>query len=100
MQLAIVSPALGLSVNVGALAYGTPRRDLIGGRDDGQRLPMTVLYASPGIGITRGAQAITLSVPVRAYMNFRPSYVDDGTGARGGGGLARRLILGSYTVRF
>jgi hypothetical protein len=96
----LVSTSLGLSVNLGAVAYGTPRRDIIGGRDGGQRLPMTVVYASPGIGITRGAHTITLSVPVRTYMNFRPSYVDDATGAHGGGGLARRLILSSYTVRF
>jgi hypothetical protein len=33
-------------------------------------------------------------------MNFRPSYVDDATAFHGGGGLARRLILSSYTVRF
>jgi hypothetical protein len=96
----LVSTPLGLSVNLGALAYGTPRRDVIGGRDDGQRLPMTVVYASPGVGITRGAHTITFSVPVRAYMNFRPSYVDDATGFHGGGGLARRLILSSYTMRF
>jgi hypothetical protein len=96
----LVSPALGLSVNLGALAYGTPRRDVFGGRDDGERLPMTVVYASPGIGITRGGHTFTFSVPLRAYMNFRPSYADDATGARGGGGLARHLILSSYTVRF
>ena len=96
----LVSTSLGLSLNVGAVAYGTPRRDIIGGRDNGQRLPMTVVYASPGIGITRGAHTITLSVPLRTYMNFRPSYVDDATGFHGGGGLARRLILSSYTMRF
>ena len=96
----LVSTSLGLSVNLGAVAYGTPRRDIIGGRDNGQRLPMTVVYASPGVGITRGAHTITFSVPLRTYMNFRPSYVDDATGFHGGGGLARRLILGSYTVRF
>jgi len=96
----LVSSALGLSANLGALAYGTPRRDVIGGRDDGQRLPATVAYVSPGIGITRGAHTITLSVPVRAYMNFRRSYFDVSAGLPGGGGLARHLILSSYTVRF
>ena len=96
----IVSSAMGLSVNLGALAYGTPRRDLIGGRDDGNRLPATVAYVSPGIGITRGAHTITFSVPVRAYMDFRPSYVDQAAGKPGGGGLARRLILASYAVRY
>lgn len=96
----LVSPAMGLSVNLGAVAYGTPRRDVIGGRDDGQRLPMTVVYASPGIGITRGAHTFTFSLPMRTYMNFRPSYVDEAAGVRGGGGLARHLILSSYSVRF
>ena len=96
----IVSSALGLSMNIGGLAYGTPRRDIIGGRDDAHRLPATVAYISPGIGITRGANSITLSLPVRAYMNFRPSYIDEAAGKLGGGGLARHLILASYTVRF
>ncbi|MGZ3464672.1 MAG: hypothetical protein ACXWMP_14295 [Gemmatimonadaceae bacterium] len=96
----LVSPALGLSLNLGLLAYGTPRRDLIGGRDNGNRLPATVGYVSPGIGIVRGANAFTLSVPVRAYMNFLPSYVDAAAGRSGGGGLARHLILASYAVRF
>jgi hypothetical protein len=96
----IVSSAMGLSVNFGALAYGTPRRDIIGGRDDAHRLPATVAYVSPGIGITRGAQTFTFSVPVRAYMDFRPSYVDQAAGKPGGGGLARRLVLASYAVRY
>lgn len=96
----LVSPALGLSLNLGVLAYGTPRRDIIGGRDDGNRLPATVGYVSPGIGIVRGAHTFTFSVPVRAYMNFLPSYVDAAAGRSGGGGLARRLILASYAVRF
>ena len=98
--VAACAQALGLSVNVGALAYGTPRRDMIGGRDDGQRLPATVGYVSPGIGITRGVHTITVSVPLRAYMNFRQSYFDQSAGLPGGGGLARHLILSSYTVRF
>jgi hypothetical protein len=96
----LVSTPLGLTLNLGALAYGTPRRDVIGGRDDGQRLPMMVVYTSPGIGITRGAHVFTFSVPLRTYMNFRPSYVDDATGFHGGGGLARRLFLSSFTTRF
>ena len=96
----LISPKLGLSVNLGALAYGTPRRDLIGGRDNGERLPAIAAYASPGIVIRRGAHTLTLSVPVRAYMDFRPSFVDETAGAPGGGGLARRLILTSYSIRF
>jgi len=96
----LVSPALGLSWNVGALAYGTPRRDVIGGRDDGNRLPATVGYISPCVGVERGAQTITVSVPVRVYMNFLPSYADEAVGKPGGGGLARHLLLMSYALRF
>lgn len=96
----LASSALGLSVNLGAVAYGTPRRDVIGGRDGGQRLPMIVGYVSPGVGITRGVHTITFSVPVRAYMDFRPSFLDEAAGRPGGGGLARHLILSSYAVRF
>lgn len=96
----LISSKLGLSVNLGAIVYGTPRRDLIGGRESGERLPAIAAYASPGIGITRGSHTLTFSVPVRAYMDFRPSYIDETAGAPGGGGLARRLILTSYSVRY
>jgi hypothetical protein len=96
----LASEALGLSVNLGALAYGTPRRDVFGGRDNGHRLPATVGYLSPGFGVTRGAHTITISVPLRVYMNFLPSYVDAAAGRLGGGGLARHLVLSSYAVRF
>jgi hypothetical protein len=91
---------LGLSANLGLLTYGTPRRDVFGGRDNGERLPAISGYVLPGIGIIRGAHALTLSVPVRAYMNFRPSFVDAAAGIPGGGGLARHLLLASYAVRF
>jgi hypothetical protein len=90
----------GLSVNLGVLAYGTPRRDLIGGRDNGERLPAIAAYTSPGIGVTRGGQTFSLSVPIRTYMSFPPSYVDANAGAPGGGGLARRLVISSYSIRF
>jgi hypothetical protein len=96
----LASSSLGLSLNLGALAYGTPRRDVIGGRDNGNRLPATVGYVSPGLGITRGAHTFTFSVPRRVYMNFLPSYADAAAGRSGGGGLARHMILTSYTARF
>jgi hypothetical protein len=96
----LVSSGLGLSANLGVLAYGTPRRDVFGGRENGERLPAISGYVAPGIGITRGGHTLTFSVPVRAYMNFRPSLVDAEVGIPGGGGLARRIILASYAVRF
>lgn len=96
----LVSSALGLSANLGAMAYGTPRRDVFGGADNGERLPAISGYVSPGVGITRGINTFALSVPLRAYMNFRPSFVDNAAGIPGGGGLARRFALVSYTVRF
>jgi hypothetical protein len=82
------------------MAYGTPRRDVFGGADHGERLPAISGYLSPGVGITRGIQTFTVSVPLRGYMNFRPSFVDDAAGISGGGGLARRFALVSYAVRF
>jgi hypothetical protein len=96
----LITSSLGLSANLGLLTYGTPRRDVFGGRDNGERLPAISGYVLPGIGIIRGAHALTLSVPVRAYMNFRPSFVDAAAGIPGGGGLARHLLLASYAVRF
>lgn len=96
----LLSPRLGFSVSLGALFYGTPRQDLIGGRDQGARLPATAGYLSPGIGLIRGAHAMTFSVPIRVYMDFQTSYLDDAAGRPGGGGLSRRLILSSYSVRF
>ena len=96
----LLSAHRGLSSSLGMLFYGTPKRDLIGGRDEGHRLPATVGYLAPGVGLTRGAHTVTFSVPLRAYMNFQPSYLDDAASRPGGGGLAKHLIMSSYSVRF
>jgi hypothetical protein len=95
-----VSSGLGLSLTFAGMFYGTPRQDLIGGRDAGARLPATVGYLSSGIGAVRARHAVTVSVPIRIYMDFQTSYLDDAGGRPGGGGLSRRMILASYSVRF
>lgn len=96
----LLSPKRGFSVSLGALFYGTPRQDLFGGRDEGFRLPAIVGYLSPGVSIARGRHALTASMPVRAYMDFQPSYLDVAAGKPGGGGLSRSMLLSSYSVRF
>lgn len=96
----LVAAETGVSLTLGTLLYGTPRQDLIGGPDDGARLPATVGYFSPGLGVTRGRHALTFSVPLRVYMDFQPSYAEEAAGRPGGGGLSRSIILTSYAVRF
>lgn len=39
------------------------------------------------------------SVPLRAYMDFQPSFAEESAG-RSGGGLSRSIILTTYAVRF
>ena len=95
-----LSSRFGLSATMGMLFYGTPRQDLVGGRDPGARLPAIVGYLSPGLSVTRGGHALTFSVPIRAYKDFQTSYLDEAANRPGGGGLSRRLILSSYSVRF
>lgn len=95
-----VWPTQGVSASVGARFDGTPRRDLIGGKDMNFRIPATVGYLDPGVAIIRGRHTVTLNVPVRVYFWFRPSYLDQQTGRRGGGGLPRYMLLPTYTFRF
>jgi hypothetical protein len=91
----------GVSVSLGGRLDGTTKRDLIGGGAHvGFRRPAIVGYVDPGLSVTRGSRSFTLNVPVRAYKNFRPSYVDFATGKLGGGGLATHLILASFSQRF
>lgn len=94
------APNLGVSASLGVRFDGTTRRDLIGGRDDGFRRPAVVGYLDPGVALVRGNHAVTASVPLRIYKNFRRSYLDEQKGRPGGGDLARRLLLLSYARTF
>ena len=96
----VLWPEQGLGIDLSARFAGTPRRDLIGGRDDGYRLPATTGYVTPSVALTRGGHSFSLAVPVLLYRNFLPSYVDLETGKPGGGGLAAYQLLAGYSVRF
>jgi hypothetical protein len=94
-------PGQGLSLSLGGRLDGTTRRDLIGGRDEGFRRPAVVVYLDPGIALNRQSQTLALTVPLRIYKNFRPSYLDPAvTGKPGGGGLATSLLFVSFAQRF
>jgi hypothetical protein len=96
-----VGPGQGISVSLGARVDATTKRDLIGGgAHEGFRRPGTVGYLDPGLSVTRGSRTFALSIPVRAYKNYRPSYVDLALGSAGGGGLAKYLILAAFSQRF
>ena len=96
----VLWPGQGLGIDLSARFAGTPRRDLIGGRDAGYRLPATTGYLTPSVALTRGAHSVSLAVPVLLYRNFLPSYVDLEAGKLGGGGLADYQLLAGYSVRF
>jgi hypothetical protein len=93
-------PERGLSATLGVRFDGTPQSDLIGGADDGNRLPATVGYADPGVTFNVGGTTLSLSVPVRVYYNFPPSKADVAAGRVGGGGLSHYQVIASYAYRF
>ena len=93
-------PGAGLSVNLGGRLDGIPLRDIIGGGDAGFRRPGFVFYLDPGVAMRRGADELTLSMPIRLRQDFRQSLIDRERNSRGGGDLADLLVFAGYTHRF
>ena len=87
------------ALTLGGRLDGIPLRDVIG-KSDGFRRPVVIVYVEPGIGVTRGSDTFGITIPVRAYADFRPSLVDRQLGNSGGGDLARTLFFASYRHRF
>ena len=85
--------------SLGGRIDGIPSRDLVGG-SDGARRPAIIGYIEPGLTLSRGANTLSLSVPVRTYVDFRASSLDRSLGRKGGGDLARKLVFASYLHRF
>jgi hypothetical protein len=92
-----VSPRLVAAL--GARLDGIPIHDLIGG-SDGFRRPAIMGSVEPSISITRGDDTYSVTVPVRAYYNFRKGLVDRRLGTSGGGDLARVTTFLRYQHRF
>jgi hypothetical protein len=93
-------PEQGLTGGLNARLGGTTQKDLLGGKDDGFRLPAATGYFMPNLTLARGRHMIEAALPVLVYRNFPPSDVDLAAGKLGGGGLAKYAILVGYSVRF
>ena len=89
-----------VSTSLGWREDGTTRRDLFGGRDLFYRAPARVGYVDNGVLAVKGRYAVSLSVPVRVYQNYRLSDSDIALGRPGGGGLARYLVLAEFSRRY
>jgi hypothetical protein len=92
-----VWPSKGVTANAGTRIDGIPLRDLIGGGDSGFRRPGYTAFVDLGVAVTGAKNAVTFSVPVRAYQDFKPDLTQ---GHPVGGDLATYLIYVNYTRRF
>jgi len=93
-------PAKGLTVSLGGRIDGLPVHDVFGGGDDAARRPGYVIYADPGIALTRGRDNFTLSLPLRLQANRQKSVLEQGGSSPAGGGFAKLLIFAGYSHRF
>ena len=97
-----VWPDQGLSISLGGRIDGEPVHDVIGG-DGTARRPGYVIYADPGLALTRGRDNLTLSVPLRLRAWKQRSvaeYQAQTPPAQVGGGYAKFLIFAAYSHRF
>jgi hypothetical protein len=93
-------PEQGLSVSLGGRMDGIPTRDLVGGGNDSTIKRVSyVVYADPGLSLSRGRSSVTLSVPVRVSVNRKKSLLEERTSGVNGGGFAKYLMFASYSYR-
>ncbi|MES2524703.1 MAG: hypothetical protein V4617_18550 [Gemmatimonadota bacterium] len=95
-----VLPEQGLTASLGARVDGIPVRDLIGGGDaETIKRSAYVIFADPGMSLSRGKGTFTLSVPYRLKVNRQKSMLEQRTGALNAGGFAKYLVFASYSHR-
>ena len=93
-------PDLGLTVSLGGRIDGIPVNDLIGGGDDVTvKRSAYVIFADPGLSLTRGSNNLAISIPVRMMVNRQKSVLEQNTNGTNGGGFAKYLIYASYSYR-
>jgi hypothetical protein len=92
-------PKRGLAFSIGPRVDGIPVHDLVGG-SAGFRRPGYSIFIDPGFGLTHGRSTFTLNLPVRIYQDFKRSDADIQLNTRGGGDLARVLVIAEYSFRF
>ena len=94
-----VWPDQGLSLSLGGRLDGIPKNDLFGGGDTTTvKRTSQIIYADPGLSLSRGRTSFTLSVPIRLHVNRMKSGLEERTpGAVNGGGYAKYLIFASFS---
>jgi len=95
-----VWPAQGLTMSLGGRVDGIPVHDLLGGGDDSTiKRTAYVLFADPGLSLTRGKGTFTVSVPYRVRVNRQKSVFEQRTNGLNAGGFAKYLVFASYSHR-
>ena len=95
-----VLPDQGLAMSLGGRIDGIPVHDLLGGGDDSTiKRTAYVVFADPGLSLTRGNSTFTLSVPYRVKVNRHKSLYEQRTNGVNGGGFAKYLVFASYMHR-
>jgi len=95
-----VWPDQGLTVSLGGRVDGIPVHDLLGGGDeDTIKRTAYVVFADPGVSLTRGKGTLTVSVPYRLQVNRQKSLYEQRTNGLNAGGFAKYLVFASYSHR-
>lgn len=95
-----VLPEQGLRMSLGGRLDGIPVHDLIGGGDDSTvKRASYILFAEPGLSLTRGKSTFSLSVPYRLKVNRLKSELEQKTNSVNGGGFAKYLIFAGVSHR-
>jgi hypothetical protein len=96
----LVLPDQGLTMSFGGRVDGIPVHDLLGGGDDATvKRSSLVVFADPGLSLTRGQGTWTASVPYRLHVNRQKSLLEQRTDGLNAGGFAKYLVFLSYTHR-
>jgi hypothetical protein len=90
----------GLVFLVGGRINGVTVRDLIGGGHLYWRRPGYEIYVEPGLSLTRGANLVSVSIPLRVYQNKLDSLLDRSLNRHVGSDFAAYLVVASYARRF
>ena len=94
-------PDGGLTMSLGGRVDGIPVHDLLGGGDDDTiKRTAYVVFADPGLSLSRGKGTFTVSVPYRIKVNRQKSALESRTNGLNAGGFAKYLVFASYTHRF
>ena len=93
-------PDAGVTLSLGGRIDGIPVRDLVGGGDELTiKRTSYVVFADPGVSITRNRSTVTLGVPYRVMVNRQKSLWEQQSNTLNAGGFAKFLVFLAYTRR-